>query len=222
MSAEERREAILDAALPLFARDGRNGVTTKQVAEAAGVSEALLYKHFSGKDELYTEMQRYCVHCAERHVAMERLEPCTSSLVLGVYWLCRYMLIGGPRGPEYHRQIRRMMLSSLLEDGDFARGFIANNTTPLFQGLTRCLEVAKAGGDLEASASTTPSALWFTHALYAGVASFGLSEPPVVEYGDAQEAMLVDLVRFALRGIGLTDAAIERHFNPSALALLQR
>ncbi len=221
MTAEERRDAIIDAALPLFAQYGLNGVTTKQVAEAAGVSEALLYRHFAGKDELYVEIQRYCVHHAERHAGLDRLEPSTSSLVLGIYWLSRFMLIGGPRGPDYHRHIRRLLLTSVLEDGDFARGFIRNNTEPLFERLQPCLEVAKAQGDLVPSASTTNAGLWFAHALYAGVASFGMSTPPTVEYGEDREAMLADLVRFALRGIGLTDAAIERHFNPSALALLQ-
>ena len=47
---DERRAAIVKAVLPLFARQGFSNTTTRQLAEAAGVSEALLYKHFPSKD----------------------------------------------------------------------------------------------------------------------------------------------------------------------------
>ena len=60
-SAEERRELILQASLELFARQGLHGVTTRMIAEAAGMSEALLYRHFRSKDELYRELQRWCL-----------------------------------------------------------------------------------------------------------------------------------------------------------------
>ncbi|PYM09743.1 MAG: hypothetical protein DME18_17505 [Verrucomicrobia bacterium] len=50
LSAEERREAIVKAALPLFARKGFANTTTRELADAAGVSEALIYKHFPSKE----------------------------------------------------------------------------------------------------------------------------------------------------------------------------
>ena len=53
LDAEERRAAIIEAALPLFARKGFSGVLTKELAQAAGVSEALLYKHFPSKQAIY-------------------------------------------------------------------------------------------------------------------------------------------------------------------------
>src|SRR5918992_1683745 len=53
LKGDERRRIIIDAALALFARKGFRGTTTKEIAEAAGCSEATIFKHFATKDELY-------------------------------------------------------------------------------------------------------------------------------------------------------------------------
>ena len=42
LTAEERREAILDAALEVFARRGYNGSSIDEIAHAAGISKALI------------------------------------------------------------------------------------------------------------------------------------------------------------------------------------
>ncbi len=56
LSAEERRESILTAARKVFAEGGFRGTTNRGLAEAAGVSEALLFQHFPDKEALYTAM----------------------------------------------------------------------------------------------------------------------------------------------------------------------
>ncbi|HEX2260068.1 MAG TPA: helix-turn-helix domain-containing protein, partial [Candidatus Binatia bacterium] len=56
LSAEERRQAIADAVRGVFADKGFDGTTTRELAKAAGVSEALLYKHFPSKESLYAAM----------------------------------------------------------------------------------------------------------------------------------------------------------------------
>ena len=53
MSADERRNQILQVAINLFSQKGFKGTTTKEIARAAGVSEAIIFRHFSTKDELY-------------------------------------------------------------------------------------------------------------------------------------------------------------------------
>jgi AcrR family transcriptional regulator len=53
LTAEARREAILDAALAVFAERGYEGASTAEIAAAAGCSEPVLYKHFSGKRDLF-------------------------------------------------------------------------------------------------------------------------------------------------------------------------
>lgn len=53
MPADARRERILRAAVDLFSRRGFKGTTTKEIAAASGVSEALVFRHFANKDALY-------------------------------------------------------------------------------------------------------------------------------------------------------------------------
>jgi len=47
------REKILDAAAQIMRERGLARATTKEIARAAGYSEALLYKHFADKQEIY-------------------------------------------------------------------------------------------------------------------------------------------------------------------------
>ena len=50
----ERRRQIIEAAATLFSHKGFRGTTTREIAGAVGVSEAMLFKHFATKEELYT------------------------------------------------------------------------------------------------------------------------------------------------------------------------
>ena len=53
MPGDQRREQILQTAVTLFSQRGFKGTTTKEIAKAAGVSEAIIFRHFATKDELY-------------------------------------------------------------------------------------------------------------------------------------------------------------------------
>ena len=53
VTGEERRRQIIEAAATLFSRKGFRGTTTWEIAKAVGVSEAMLFKHFATKEELY-------------------------------------------------------------------------------------------------------------------------------------------------------------------------
>lgn len=53
MSGDDRRRQILQTAVHLFSTHGFSGTTTRKIAEAAGVSEAMVFKHFSTKEDLY-------------------------------------------------------------------------------------------------------------------------------------------------------------------------
>lgn len=53
MKGDARREQILQTAVNLFSQRGFKGTTTKEIARASGVSEAMVFRHFASKDELY-------------------------------------------------------------------------------------------------------------------------------------------------------------------------
>src|SRR5437870_9642194 len=66
MAGEERRLQILRVAMRLFSQRGFRGTTTKEIAMAAGVSEAMVFRHFATKKELYSAIldHKACLHDA--------------------------------------------------------------------------------------------------------------------------------------------------------------
>jgi AcrR family transcriptional regulator len=52
----ERRALILDAALRAFAANGYDGAAMDEIAEAAGISKAVIYDHVASKRDLYTQL----------------------------------------------------------------------------------------------------------------------------------------------------------------------
>ena len=63
---------------------------------------------------------------------------------------------------------------------------------------------------------------WFAHHLAAMLATNLLPNVPVVDYGVPRAKLTEQAVWFALRGMGLKEEAIRRHYNPKALALFTR
>jgi TetR/AcrR family transcriptional regulator len=53
MPGEDRRKQLLRVAVESFAQNGFSGTKTKDIAAAAGVSEAILFRHFASKEDLY-------------------------------------------------------------------------------------------------------------------------------------------------------------------------
>ena len=55
MPAAKRKKQILLSAIRVFSRSTYHGATTKEIAEEAGVTEALLYRYFGSKRDIFTE-----------------------------------------------------------------------------------------------------------------------------------------------------------------------
>jgi AcrR family transcriptional regulator len=68
--AQDRRQQILELATRLFARRGYQGTTTRQIAEQAGVNEAIIFRHFPSKEHLYWAVIE---HQIGRHGGREKM-----------------------------------------------------------------------------------------------------------------------------------------------------
>src|SRR3954447_18385945 len=58
LKAPQRREQLIEVATKLFAKWGYDVTTTAAIAEAAGVTEPILYRHFDSKQELFVAIVR--------------------------------------------------------------------------------------------------------------------------------------------------------------------
>src|SRR5438309_11400834 len=59
-TAEERREAVLDAALEEFALHGLSGASTEAIAAKAGISQPYVFRLFGTKKELFKAVVARC------------------------------------------------------------------------------------------------------------------------------------------------------------------
>jgi AcrR family transcriptional regulator len=221
LSSEERRAAIVKAVRRLFAEKGFDGTTTRELAAAAGVSEALLFKHFPNKEALYEAMQLSCLNDEDRdrYERLSALEPSASTLVLMVHFLVSLKLKSRATDDEL-ALTHRLMVRSLTEDGDFARLLLACLAECWVPKVEECLKAAAAAGEAARGPVSPTAGAWFTHHLAAAVMLFALPERPVVEFGVPRDKLVEQAVWFALRGLGLKEETIKRYYNPKALALL--
>jgi AcrR family transcriptional regulator len=224
LSAEDRKTAIVKAALPLFARQGYAETTTKDLAQAAGVSEPLLYRHFPSKEALYLEILNFCCNGQDPatrkfiHLVTE-LEPSASTLVNLVYYLVRFHVLGKPAGSIEWDMRQRLMIKSFLEDGAFARLMYQNRFNSFCERIEDCLKVAIAAGDAVRTPLTSGNGARFGHHVAAWLALVHLPPKPAINYKVSKEELISQAVWFILRGIGMTRKAIAAHFNPKALGL---
>jgi TetR/AcrR family transcriptional regulator, transcriptional repressor of aconitase len=221
LDSDERRKAIVSAAVPLFARKGFAGTTTRELAEAAGISEGLLFRHFPSKKHLYSEiLQLGC----EGDPALERLstlEPSTGTLVGMTHFMVRYFLLGaGVDRSEMDTRLR-LVLHSFLEDGEYVRELfdrIFERIHPLFEAS---LEAAMAAGDLKPGPIASANRFWFGHHVAAMVAFVLLPGQASIPYEGTPATLVDEACWFILRGIGMKDAAIAGELASGELCPLQ-
>jgi AcrR family transcriptional regulator len=221
MPGAQRRTVIIEAVRGVFVEKGFDGTTTRELAEAAGVSEALLFKHFPSKEALYRAMLLSCVkdQVSEHIERLNAMQPCAATLVLLVHDLVSHMLAPRVAGDQEHA-IPRLVLRSLMEDGEFARVAMRGMPSQWVQKVDECIRAASASGDAQDGPVRPDTAAWFANHLAAMLMIHWLPEKPVVDYCVSRERLLEQAVWFILRGVGLKDEAIRRYYNPGALALL--
>ena len=219
LSSQERRAAIIKAVRKVFVEKGFHGTTTRELAEAAGVSEALLFKHFPSKEALYSAIQVSCFEeegsrDAER---LDALTPSTSSLVFLVHHLISHLLEHGL--PDENRQaFTRLVLRSLIDEGEFARLAVQGGPSRWVRKAEECLQAAIEAGDAVDGQVRPSLAGWFVHQMAAMVMVHLLPSEPVIDFGVSRQELVEQAVWFSLRGMGIKEEAIRRHYNVETLA----
>lgn len=119
LKGHERRDQILRTATEVFSKYGFHGSSMRRIARAAGVSEAMIYHHFPGKEALYDailekklERSRHLyfpIQAAEAGQDREVIET-----IVGNYL----------REQKRDNSFMRVLLFSALEDHELARKFV--------------------------------------------------------------------------------------------------
>ncbi len=214
MSAEDRRNAIIEAVMPVFAQKGFAATTTKDLALAAGISEALLYRHFPSKESLYENIQnQICSTESSIHEYVLTMESGSKGVVKLIYLIFK-IVFETQKSHPHSCSVCRLMIQSLLEDGDFARSFVEPRFKRMLPYMESFIEEARAAGEMIESPITAKEMQWFSHHLAVSLRLAHLPEKQVFEYDSTPGDRLLHAVWFSLRGIGLKDEVIEEKFKP--------
>lgn len=196
--------------MPLFARRGFAGTTTREIARQAGVSEALLFQHFPSKAALYQEILAQGCDGDPALAKLMSLQPSTAALVEMTRMFVRHFVEGEVGGDADTRH--RLIVNSFLDDGEYARllfGWVRDEVYPWFAA---CLDAAEKAGDLASGCVRRENGFWFGEHVAAMIAYARLSGQPTVPYAGDAETVIADAARFILRGHGLSDAVIDRYW----------
>ncbi len=212
LAPNERRQLIVEAAMPLFARKGFSGTTTKEIAEAAQVSEGLLFKYFANKTALYDAIIDYCRDEPSRFTELEDLPPSTETLAETIHHLVFYFAtIDARSSAEQSRQ--RLFMQSLVEDGEFLRLAMKAFADALAPQVERSLQAAREKGDVDGNLPVARS-FWLMGLLQImlGAATLHNLQPDGITSVDE---WIADATRFILRGMGVKGEAIARAYDPA-------
>lgn len=212
LSSEARRETILAAAKGCFAQHGFAGTTTKSVATAAGISEGLLFKHFASKSALYAAILDEVCEADSDLRRLQSLEPSTATLVHLISEMVRHFLstVESRDGENFQRM--KLLLSSYLEDGEFARLLYSKIDEIVGPSFVASFERAVAAGDVAPTPGPPMNLFWFCHQMIHMVALTQIPKVTPLSYGLGGDFER-QVCEFTLRGIGLNEHAIARYLK---------
>lgn len=136
LSAQDRRDQIMEIATGLFARQGFEGTTTRQIAEEAGVNEALLFRHFPSKEKLYwTVIEKLCTVRGRRQRVNEILKRGGTDAEVFTA-IAREFLSRNPRDTE----LTRLMWFTALENHTLSDRFFRTYVASYYEALAGYIE----------------------------------------------------------------------------------
>jgi TetR/AcrR family transcriptional regulator len=143
----DRRRQLIEAAMDLFSRKGFAGTTTKEIALAAGVSEAIIFRHFKTKRELYTAIIENKYHSPDTEHVMARIDDCMKRRDdEGLFRTIAKEIIEGHRKDA---RFERLMLHASLEGHELATIHRREFGLPIFDSLRAYLDRRQRSGALK-------------------------------------------------------------------------
>lgn len=131
LTAKDRREQILEVAFGLFARNGYEGATTREIAEEAGINEALLFRHFSSKENLYwTIIEEVSQARGRRHRVQKVLDGGGTDFEV-FQRIARELLERTPRD----RALTRLLWFTALENHELSARFFRTFVADYYEAL---------------------------------------------------------------------------------------
>ena len=146
MAGEERRSQILRVAVNLFSNKGFRGTTTREIAQAAGVSEAMVFRHFATKEELYAAILDHKA-CSGGSFDPELMaaDAIKRKDDRGVF---ESLALGALNHHENDPEFQRLLLHSALEKHELAQMFFDGFVLKVYEFLGGYIRLRQREGAL--------------------------------------------------------------------------
>jgi hypothetical protein len=138
--------------------------------------------------------------------------------VLLIHFLVSYVVGRAASRDDEQFILNRLMLRSLAEDGEFAEVLFRRFAAVWVPKIDECLGAARAAGEAIEGAPVLGG--WFIHHLAIMISVSLMPTAPCFATGVPRDQLVEQTVLFALRGLGLREEAIKRHYTPENLARL--
>ncbi len=134
MAGDERKEQILQTAMRLFSKNGFIGTTTKRIAEEAGISEAMVFRHFSNKGELYADILDHKAGSLGLKNPFQKIsEELKNKDDFGVFY---GIALNALNHHDADNDFIRLLLYSGLENHDLSRMFFESFVAGMYEFLS--------------------------------------------------------------------------------------
>lgn len=156
MSAEERREATVQAVVDLAAEQNPAEITTTAIADRMGLTQGALFRHFSNKDAI---LEATMTWVSER--LLLRVDKAAEGAVSPAAAL-EAMFMAHIDFVAKHPGVPRMLFGELQRSGEtLAKRMVQTLIRQYEQRLRRLMEAGKAQGELDADLNVDAAAVLF-------------------------------------------------------------
>jgi AcrR family transcriptional regulator len=200
----------------LFAQRGFHGVSTKEIAAAARVSEALIFKHFPSKRKLYRGLYAYCTRTFELDAERVSALPVeTASAARLLYFVLRSVLV--KRSAEAPSTFR-LFCHSCLDDGEFAALLLDGiPTRTIVAKFEKCLSAGIKCGEIAKVSESPVRLFWLVRNSASQIYLHQLPKRSLVSYEVDSLTLVREAFNFGLRGLGFNDVALRRYTSQASL-----
>jgi TetR/AcrR family transcriptional regulator len=133
MTATDRQRQLLETALNVFSRKGFKGATTKEIAAAAGITEAIIFQHFPSKEALYSAVLELHLDTSEEQKRSEELIQCMERN--DDEGLIQSFILQILRGYRRNAALHRVILFAALEGHEQGLQRLHQQFSPTFERL---------------------------------------------------------------------------------------
>jgi AcrR family transcriptional regulator len=193
-----RRAQILDGASRVFARKGFHAATTKEIAEAADVSEGTIYNYFDSKDDLLLQIMARLQEEEQRamEIAPDKIEQ---ALAVDAHDLLASVLRARQAFTVRNRPMLRAVVSQILIDRAFAERYYQEVLAPALQLLERYVQSRVDQGEIRAV--NVPVLARYLVAAHMGLFQLFFLDDPVLGSTWGSDEFVEEVTDLVLQGL---------------------